>query len=161
MRAFEGQSTASVELRAVQESDLEAFFEHQSDPVSCAVAAFPSREREAFMRHWAKVLADSTGLVRTVVVEGRVVGNVVSFGPREERLVGYWIGREFWGRGFATRALAAFVALEKTRPLFAAVATSNVASIRVLAKCGFVVDRGPARAPDGVEELVLRLDAAS
>jgi len=52
--------------------------------------------------------------------------------------VSYWIGREFWGRGVATAALAALVAEIKERPLHAFVPEHNVGSIRVLEKCEFV-----------------------
>ena len=45
--------------------------------------------------------------------------------------------RAFWGRGVATEALSAFLGLEPVRPLYAGVAKHNVASIRVLQKCGF------------------------
>ena len=41
------------------------------------------------------------------------------------------------GRGVATEALSAFLRLEPIRPLYAGVAKHNVASIRVLQKCGF------------------------
>ena len=56
-----------------------------------------------------------------------------------EREVGYWIGKKYWGRGVATRALAAFLRLEARRPLYANVARHNVASIRVLENCGIRV----------------------
>ncbi|HEX9687861.1 MAG TPA: GNAT family N-acetyltransferase, partial [Thermoanaerobaculia bacterium] len=72
-----------------------------------------------------------------------------------ERLVGYWIGKEYWGRGVATRALSKFLGHVKTRPLYARVAKHNVASIRVLEKSGFIVS-GEGGA-DGVEELVMKL----
>jgi RimJ/RimL family protein N-acetyltransferase len=51
--------------------------------------------------------------------------------------VGYWLGREFWGKGIATQALAELVE-ELDRPLYAEVSTNNIGSIRVLEKCGFV-----------------------
>jgi RimJ/RimL family protein N-acetyltransferase len=63
----------------------------------------------------------------------------VSFMNAGEREVGYWIGREFWGRGIATLALAGFLRLEERRPLHARVVRHNVASIKVLEKCGFRV----------------------
>ena len=50
---------------------------------------------------------------------------------------GVQIDRAFWGRGVATEALSAFLCVEQTRPLYAGVAKHNVASIRVLEKCGF------------------------
>ena len=55
-----------------------------------------------------------------------------------KHLVGYWLGREFWGQGLATRALRELVD-ELERPLYAEVATTNIGSIRVLEKCGFKV----------------------
>ena len=94
-------------LRAVVDADVPIFFEHQRDPEASAMAAFPSRAYDAHMAHWAdKVLADETAVARTIVVDGQVAGNVVSWEADGRRLVGYWIGREFWGRGVATRAVA-------------------------------------------------------
>ena len=49
------------------------------------------------------------------------------------------MGREYWGKGIATRALTAFLEQVTTRPLYAHVAQHNLASIRVLEKCGFAV----------------------
>jgi RimJ/RimL family protein N-acetyltransferase len=54
-------------------------------------------------------------------------------------LVGYWISREKWGKGVASRALSLFLLQVRTRPLFAHVAKNNLASIRVLQKCGFLM----------------------
>jgi RimJ/RimL family protein N-acetyltransferase len=72
----------------------------------------------------------------------------------------YWIGRSFWGKGIATSALRAFLTVDPARPLHARVASDNVASRRVLEKCGFRViahERGFAEARSGeIEELVLR-----
>ena len=56
-----------------------------------------------------------------------------------DREVTYWIGREDWGRGIATRALQEFLQLEAARPLYARAASDNAASIRVLTKCGFLI----------------------
>ena len=112
------------------------------------------------MRHWTTaILGEETAIAKTVLVNGRVAGNVVCFERDGSREVGYWIGREFWGKGVATRALAAFLAEVRERPLFAGVARHNVASLRVLEKCGFVVVDQPLEPPeDGIEEVLLRLD---
>jgi RimJ/RimL family protein N-acetyltransferase len=151
-----------VELRRVVEDDLAVFYEHQADPVANALAMVPAREREAFLAHWTSILADPSTLIRTVLVDGRPAGNVMSFERFGHREVGYWIGREHWGRGVATSALASFVAIDRARPLTARVAVQNVGSIRVLEKCGFVVvdDADAESHPpiDDVEEVVLRLD---
>ncbi len=69
--------------------------------------------------------------------------------------------RQFWGRGLATAALAELVEELDQRPLYAWVATSNVGSIRVLEKCGFVeVERRAERdehAGEVVEEILYQL----
>jgi len=126
-----------VRLRDVREDDLPTLFEHQMDPEANRMANFDARDRDAFMTHWAKILADETLLARTVVHGDAIAGNVVSWTHDGERDVGYWIGREHWGKGVATAALGAFLAELQERPLFAHVAEHNVGSIRVLEKCGF------------------------
>jgi RimJ/RimL family protein N-acetyltransferase len=131
--------TSYVVLRDVIDSDLPIFFEHQRHPDSNRMAAVAARDRDAFMAHWNKVLADPANKTQTVLVDGRVAGNVVSWDGDGERLVGYWIGSGFWGRGVATRALAKYLAFDTHRPLHARVAKHNVASRRVLEKCGFTV----------------------
>ena len=119
-------------------------------------------ERDAFERRWSRLRADETVLNRVVVVDDEVAGTIGSWGEPGEREVTYWLGRSYWGRGIATAALDAFLAVERSRPLRARVASDNVASRRVLEKCGFHVvatDRGFAEARSAeIEELVLRLD---
>jgi len=114
-------------------------FEHQRDPDANRMAAFPARDREAFMSHWAKILADEAIIKKAIVFGGQVAGNVVSFELDGEREVGYWIGRSFWGQGIASEALSLFLHHDPTRPLYARVAKHNVASLRVLDRCGFRV----------------------
>ena len=129
------------------------FYEHQLDPEATRMAGFPARDSEPFLAHWAKILGDESVVKKTILFEGEIAGNVVSFLQAGEREVGYWIGRKFWGRGVATRALAEFLDLEVRRPLFASVARHNVASIRVLENCGFgISDEKP-------DELILELEA--
>lgn len=134
-----GSAPAGVVLRDVADGDLPSFYENQSDAEAARMAAVPSRERAAFDEHWARIRADETVLIRTIVVDGEVAGNVLSFERDRRREVGYWLGRAFWGKGIASRALAAFLEHETRRPLHAAVARHNPASRRVLEKCGFAV----------------------
>ena len=54
-----------------------------------------------------------------------------------EAELSYWIGRAFWGKGIATAALKLFIEELEIRPLHARAAADNLASIRVLEKCGF------------------------
>lgn len=119
-------------LREVVESDLDAFFQHE--PEANRIAAFPARDREPFDAHWRRLLADDSLTKKTIVYEGEVGGNVGCWEQEGRRLVGYWIGRKFWGKGLATRALQEHTGAVTQRPLHAWVATSNVASIGVLEK---------------------------
>ena len=91
-----------------------------------------------FERRWARLRSDASTTNRVVEIDGRVVGHIASFDLEGHREVTYWIGREDWGRGIATRALQEFLQLEATRPLYAGAASDNAASIRVLTKCGFL-----------------------
>jgi len=152
-----------VVLRDVTEGDLPILYEHQRDPAAIRMAAFLSRDEKAFSAHWGKILVDGNVTKKTILWGGRVVGNILSFQRSGKREVGYWIGREHWGKGIATEALFQFLRHEKRRPLHAVAARHNVASLRVLEKHGFVIVGELAGSPDArgpaVEELVLRLDA--
>jgi RimJ/RimL family protein N-acetyltransferase len=131
--------TDHVELRDVIESDLPVFLEQQLDPEAAEMADLPSRTREAFMAHWTRIMADDSVLLKTILFNGEIAGNVVSFVQLGEREVGYWLGKDYWGKGIATRALEEFLRLIQTRPIYAHVAKHNIASKRVLEKCGFNV----------------------
>ena len=97
------------------------------------------------MTHWRKILTDDGVIKRTILLETEVVGNVLCYEQSGRLLIGYWLGTRFWGRGIASRAVSDFVSLISARPLHAYVAEHNVASIRVLEKCGFEVS-GESRA---------------
>jgi RimJ/RimL family protein N-acetyltransferase len=148
-------------LRDVAEADLDVFYEQQLDPEATAMALFPARDREAFDAHWRRLLADDSVVKRTIVDEGAVAGNVGVWEHEGRLFVGYWLGREFWGRGLATAALVELVTELDARPLHAWVAASNVGSIRVLEKCGFVEVELRAehdeRVGGVVEEILFRL----
>jgi RimJ/RimL family protein N-acetyltransferase len=139
--------TGEVLLRDVTEADLPTFFDQQLDPEANRMADFAARDESAFMAHWTKILGDETVTKKTILFDGHVAGNVVNFENSGEREVGYWIGREYWGKGIATEALSRFLGLVETRPLYA-----SVASIRVLEKCGFTI----ADEEEEVYVLVLR-----
>ena len=128
----------SAVLRDVVDDDIEVFFEHQNDAEAIRMAVWAPRERDAFFEHWRGILANEELLAKTIVSGDEVAGNITSWPRDGKRFVGYWVGREFWGQGLATKALAELAA-ELDRPLYAEVATTNVGSIRVLEKCGFTV----------------------
>ncbi len=126
------------------------------------MAAFPARQSDAHFAHWARIMADETNILKTIVVDSQVAGNIVSWDQSGQREVGYWLGREYWGRGIATHALELLLTEIATRPLYAHVARHNLASRRVLEKCGFIVIGADGvlqeNALEPVAEFVLRLD---
>ena len=164
---FVGSGSPRLLLREVEDRDLDVLFEHWTDREAIQMAAFTPADpddRGAFDARWARLRRDRDVTPRVVEAEGRVVGNIGSFELDGRREVTYWIGREDWGRGFATRALQEFLtSIETARPLYARAASDNAGSIRVLEKCGFTrvgVDRGFAHGRDEeTEEVVYRLDA--
>lgn len=156
--------TGEVLLRNMAETDLPIFFEQQLDPDANYMAAFTAKDptdRAAYYTHWEKVCADARITIRTILYEGQVAGYVLChpwFGVPE---ISYWLGREFWGKGIATAALAAFLHIVTVRPIYARAARDNYASLRVLEKCGFEVideERGFASARGAeIDEFVLKL----
>ena len=134
-------TAARVRLRPVEPGDLPRMFEMQLDPESNRMAGTVPRTREAFDAHWAKVLGDPAVTARAVLVGGALVGFISCFPRDGQDHVGYWIDRACWGRGIASRALHLLLREVAKRPLVATAATSNGASLRVLQKCGFVIER--------------------
>jgi RimJ/RimL family protein N-acetyltransferase len=148
--------TDNVRLRDIEPSDLPVFFEQQVDPDATRMAAFPARDRAAFDAHWEKnILGNPDAIAKTITVDGDVAGNIGSWMQEGKRFVGYWIGKPYWGKGVATRALSAFLQLIPDRPLRAHVVEHNVGSIRVLEKCGFTLEERRELDSDGIVELVL------
>jgi RimJ/RimL family protein N-acetyltransferase len=129
-----------ISLRDVLEDDISILFEQQQDPESNFMAAFISRDPndwEAFKKHWAKIMLDDTVYIKIIVSGDHVVGHILSFIMFGKREIGYWIGKEYWGKGIATNAVNEFIDIIGIRPLYAHVAFDNIGSRRVLEKCGF------------------------
>lgn len=157
--------TGDVLLREVLDADLPIFFEHQLDAEANYMAAFTSKDpanRDAFTAHWARILSDKTITIRTILVDGQVAGHV----SRYEESAGhpevtYWLGKPYWGKGIATLALRMLLSLVTERPIYARAAKDNLASLRVLEKCGFTIigeDKGFANARgQETEEYLLQL----
>lgn len=129
-----------VRLRPVEPGDLPRMFALQLDPDSNRMAVTIPRTREAFDALWAKALDDPGNTTRAVLLDGALVGYISCFPMDGEDHVGYWIDRAHWGKGIASRALHLLLAEVTKRPLVATAATCNGASVRVLQKCGLVVE---------------------
>jgi RimJ/RimL family protein N-acetyltransferase len=137
-----------VQLRDVEEADLDVFLEQEHDAEAVRRSRFAPRPRDRFMTHWAtRILGDDTVFVRTVTVDGSPAGHIVAWwedkgeaegeGEDGRRFIGYWLGRPYWGQGIGTSALALFLREEKTRPLYADPFPENTASVRLLERHGF------------------------
>ena len=156
----------NVSLRPIEDADLDAIYEQMRDPESVRMAAFTVADpddRDAFLARTSRHRGDPTIIERAIDVDGTLAGTIASFTIDGRRELTYWVDRTQWGRGIASAALQSFLALDAERPMFGRAASDNVASLRVLEKCGFErigVDRGFARGRgEEIEETILRLEA--
>lgn len=155
-------------LRDVLQEDLEIFFQHRTDPVANFMAAFTAKDpfdKDAFLAHWERLLGNNTIIKKSILLNGELVGNALKFERFAIPEVSYWIAREHWGKGIATRALTELIAGIDVRPLYARAAIDNAGSLRVLQKCGFETYGyetfyANARGVE-IEEVILRLGSGS
>jgi RimJ/RimL family protein N-acetyltransferase len=115
-------------------------YDLQLDPESNRMAVMLPRTLAAFDLHWEKALTDPEITARVVLVGEALVGYISCFPKESQDHVGYWIDRAYWGMGIASRALYLLLREVTKRPLVATAATSNGASLRVLQKCGFIIE---------------------
>jgi RimJ/RimL family protein N-acetyltransferase len=134
-------------LRAVEQGDLPHFFAHQDDRVASDLADVPMRDRASFNTRWFHILRNAEVTIRTIVADdGEVAGYVFVFPFDGELRLGYWLGRDFWGRGIGSRAVAEFLEVETRRPLYATVHRDNAASMRILERNGFEMTKAGTEA---------------
>ena len=96
------------------------------DPQATAMAAFPSRDRGPFMQHWQKIMNDKTVTIRVIVYKGKIAGHLLCWKQGYEQETGYWLGREFWGRGIASAALTEFLKIVTIRPQLASIISCTI-----------------------------------
>jgi ribosomal-protein-alanine N-acetyltransferase len=142
-------------FRSHQATDLEAFCAMEADAeVRRYVGGTPRTREEAEQRFRERAMHPIEGRLAmwaTVLkADGSYVGRCGLYPELDdgakvagEAVLGFYIAREFWGRGLATEAGRAFVdfgfdELKLTR-IVTSVQVENAASIRVLEKLGFVV----------------------
>ncbi|MES2655053.1 MAG: GNAT family N-acetyltransferase [Bacteroidota bacterium] len=153
-----------ITLRPTELTDLSIFFQYQLDEEGGYMAAFMPKnhtDKEAYIEKWTKLIADPTISIRTILLNGNVVGVVSKFMMHGDAEITYWIDKPFWGQGIASEGLAQFLAIEKTRPIHGHVAFDNIGSQKVLEHCGFVRignDYGFANAREAeIEEFIYQL----
>ncbi len=127
-------------LRRVVESDFDWMYEMERDEESCMMAAFiaPPQSPEEFAESRRKRLASLEDLSHTIEVNGEPAGGVLCYPFEDGRAIGYWIKREFWGKGVASEAVKLFVRQQANgSPFYAMVAFDNLGSRKVLERNGF------------------------
>lgn len=156
---------ATVALRVIHDSDLDAIFAMEQDPDAVRMAAFTAKnpsDRVAFDAHMCRIRSSPDVSSYVITQGGEFVGTAATFLMAGEREVTYWVERSWWGRGIATAALAQLIEMDPVRPLFARAASANAGSAAVLKKNGFVEigrERSFAAGVGAeVEERIFRLD---
>jgi len=139
--------TPRLLLRPGFPEDAPALAEALADALvvrNLAVVPWPYglRDAEAFLAAPRDPVLPSLLIFERTGDEPRLVGSC-GLGRRPSGAVelGYWISRPFWGRGLATEACSALIAIAKTLRLTQLEAShfiDNPASARVLEKLGFV-----------------------
>jgi len=155
--------TERLELRAFEPEDLDALHAVYGDPeVTRFIPAYPTPEhtRRALDIHVREARAGNPAFWALIEREsGELIGDagvglIEGIGPEYE--LGYTLGPQWWGRGYATEAARAVLeyatgplALPK---LLALVRPANAASINVLQKIG--MERVGTRNAYGAKHLV-------
>ena len=111
---------------------------------------YPDGAAEAWIATQGRAAAGEHSYAITLSEDGLLIG-AIGFRPSagEHGHLGYWIGRPYWGRGYATLAARAVIAVGfhclDVDELTAWHLASNAASGRVLEKCGFRILRTEQR----------------
>ena len=112
--------------------------------IASMTARIPYPYTLADARQWLDGLEEGE-VVRAIAtpVDGRLLGLTGYLPSRDGRRaeIGYWIGRPYWGNGYATEAASALIAFGFTSAGFEALTcchfSDNPASRRVIEKLGF------------------------
>lgn len=137
-------ATARLVLRRPTMADLDAMHAYASDPAVTKYMGWPRHESRETTRAFV-VMRDEEWNARgtgTFLVEkdGVVIGSTgLHTYDDAPAATGYIIARPHWGHGYATEATRAMIDLARSRGyprVEAGCHPDNVASIRVLEKCG-------------------------
>jgi len=129
-----------VALRPLQQGDYGPLFAFHNDKEALFLAgAGKPFEDEAEVKTHFDTVQQKGALVRAILFEDRIAGYAASFMRFDKQEISYWLGRDYWGQGIASRAVGLW--LTEFPPteigLFARVVDGNPASARVLVKNGF------------------------
>lgn len=143
-RRMAGLPPTDLRLRRTLPADVALMYAIGIDAESNRLAGTKPREWPEFQARWSDILADEDGrrtrvTPRIILADGEFVGSINVFPQDGLDSIGYWIARDHWNRGIASRAVALLLREVAIRPLHATTAGHNFASIRVLLKSGFEV----------------------
>lgn len=140
-------NASKMEIRLVTPEDAPAIQRLVSDPAIAATTRIPHPYPEdgarLFVARHLEERASGQAYVFGIREAGQLVGacGLHGVGEGAARELGYWVGRRFWGRGYATfgvRRVLAFAFTElRLQCVGSAALESNTPSRRVLEKCGF------------------------
>jgi [ribosomal protein S5]-alanine N-acetyltransferase len=146
------------------EEDLKTLYQIQTNKEANYMAAFTSLEsaqENNYIAKYSKFLNEPTINLQTIKIGEQIIGSISKFEMNNENEITYWIDKEFWGKGITTAALALFLQSEYARPIYGRTAFDNIASQKVLEKCGFIktgTDKGFANARQiEIEEYIYKL----
>jgi len=153
-----------ITLTKTTEEDLHTLFQFQLDEEGIYMAAFTPKDpndKSAYIEKYTKLINDPTINMRTIRINGEIVGSISKFVMEGDAEITYWIDRKFWGQGIGTTALTDFLSIEPTRPIYGRVAFDNYGSQKVMEKCDFIrigKDKGFANARQSeIEEFIYKL----
>jgi ribosomal-protein-alanine N-acetyltransferase len=140
--------TPRLHLRRPRAGDADAIFaRYSSDPDVTRYVGWPRHrsvdETRAFLEYcdaeWTRWPAGPYLIVSRE--DGRLLGGTgLAFETSRRAMTGYVLAKDAWGRGYATEALSAMVAVARNsglRRLYALCHHEHRASARVLEKCDF------------------------
>lgn len=145
MRDVNEIQTKRLKLRRVRMSDASRIARFCGDPsVGRNLASSPLPYLETAAEGWVMTLnaRERLGREHVFAIDLAGEGMIGCMGAHQRDNgafeIGYWVGRPFWGRGFATEALRSFTAQARALgELQAGHFVDNPASGRVLEKGGF------------------------
>jgi len=147
-----------ISLRNFKMSDLDRLMEIFPDkkiliPMGLALSENPPKVTRAFEKKWLQETIKEyrkekpNKYNQAIILNGEMIGSTGMQSPdykNESAEVGYWIGKKYWGNGYATKALKEFLKLLDKKFKFKRTTsyafTFNPASKRVMEKCGFKLE---------------------